>query len=188
MSQSLSSVALKVVAAILTLCYPFVVYWGLQSGASQWLVVLLGMLLLLRWLTAREASERKLALVFALSLAAISGIWGLQPGLKFYPVLVNVGLLVTFALTLYFPPSMIERFARIKEPDLPASGVRYTRRVTQIWCVFFLINGLIALATVLWASDEVWLLYNGMIAYFLIGLLLVGEWLVRWKFKQKHHD
>ncbi len=188
MSSPLFSIVLKVLTAILTLCYPFAVYWGLQSSAHQWLVLLLGLLLLLRWFTAREASERKLALGFALCLTLIVSIWGLQPGLKLYPVLVNLGLLMTFALTLYFPPSMIERFARLREPELPDSGVRYTRRVTQVWCVFFAINGSIALATVLWASDEIWMLYNGMIAYILIALLVAGEWLVRWKVKQKHHE
>ena len=32
---------------------------------------------------------------------------------------------------------MIERFARIREPNLSMQAVSYTRRVTQVWCVFF---------------------------------------------------
>ena len=88
-------------------------------------------------------------------------------------------LLAVFAISLRYPPSAIERLARLQEPDLPESGVRYTRRVTQVWCGFFIVNGSIALATVLWASDAAWALYNGLIAYLLMGLLFAAEWLVR---------
>ncbi|MDD4916151.1 MAG: hypothetical protein PHW13_14090, partial [Methylococcales bacterium] len=81
--------------------------------------------------------------------------------------------------------SLIERLARIQHPDLPPEGVIYTRRVTQIWCAFFVVNGGIALATALWSSIELWSLYNGLIAYVLMGILFVGEYLVRMK-TQKH--
>ena len=37
----------------------------------------------------------------------------------------------------------------------------------------------LALATALWASDKTWALYNGLIAYLLMGALFAGEWLVR---------
>ena len=47
------------------------------------------------------------------------GVTVLLP-LKLYPVLVNAALLGVFAYSLISPPSMIERFARIREPDLPA--------------------------------------------------------------------
>lgn len=40
-------------------------------------------------------------------------------------------------------------------------------------------NGGIALATALWADDKVWALYNGLVSYVLIGLLMGGEYLVR---------
>ena len=55
----------------------------------------------------------------------------------------------------------------------------YTRRVTQAWCLFFALNGVVALATALAASDEVWMLYNGLVAYGLIGAMFAGEWLIR---------
>jgi hypothetical protein len=38
--------------------------------------------------------------------------------LKLYPVLVNAVLLSVFAYSLISPPSMIERFARIRKPNL----------------------------------------------------------------------
>ena len=44
---------------------------------------------------------------------------------------------------------------------------------------FFIVNGSIALVTALWSSFEIWSLYNGFIAYLIMGLLLVGEYIVR---------
>jgi uncharacterized membrane protein len=105
--------------------------------------------------------------------------------LKLYPVVVNVGLLGAFSASLIFPPSLVERIARMREPNLPAQAVGYTRRVTQVWCVFFAFNGAVALATALWASFSVWSLYNGVVAYLLMGLLFAGEYFVRCRFKRR---
>lgn len=49
--------------------------------------------------------------------------------------------------------------------------------------LFFLVNGAIALFTALYSSDKIWALYNGLISYGLMGMLFVGEWLVRPKHK-----
>jgi uncharacterized membrane protein len=62
---------------------------------------------------------------------------------------------------------------------MPPHGVIYTRKVTWAWCGFFALNGTAALVTALWASERIWALYNGLVAYVLIGLLFAGEWLVR---------
>ena len=123
----------------------------------------------------------------ALLLAALAAWSNALLPLKLYPLLINAVMLSVFAYSLISPPSMIERFARLREPDLPAQAIAYTRRVTQVWCVFFMINGLIALATALWASDAAWSFYNGFIAYLLMGLLFCAEYLVRSRFKRKHH-
>ncbi|WP_375591915.1 hypothetical protein [Chitiniphilus eburneus] len=99
--------------------------------------------------------------------------------LRVYPVLNNTAWLALFAWSLHHPPTLIERIARLSEPDLSPAGVAYTRRVTQAWCGFFVVNGLIALATGLWADSRTWALYNGGIAYALMGAMFGGEWLVR---------
>ena len=58
-------------------------------------------------------------------------------------------------------------------------AVRYTRRLTIVWCVFFVFNGLVAFWTAVAQPDEIWALYNGFIAYLLIGSLIVGEMVFR---------
>jgi uncharacterized membrane protein len=122
----------------------------------------------------------------ALLLAALA-IWNnaLLP-LKLYPVLVNLGMLAVFGYSLYAPPSVIERMARLSDPALPAYAVAYTRRVTQVWCGFFVINGTLAMVTAIWASAAVWSLYNGVLAYVLMGCLFAGEYLVRIVVRRRH--
>lgn len=164
----------------LTAAYPLIIYFSLGHVEPRYLALLLLVLGGLRWMAggAQLVQARWIALA-ALLLAGSTALLNMSLPLKLYPVLVNVVLLVVFGLSLVRGPSVAERIARLSEPDLDAYGQAYTRRVTQVWCAFFVINGSIALATALWASDEVWALYNGLIAYLLIGTLMGGEWLVR---------
>lgn len=175
---------LMLIAIILSLCYPFAVYWGLQQYDAKLLLPILLVVLAIRWFALDVHSERKVVLVTVVGIITVIGIGGSQLGLKFYPVMMNFGFLVLFGSSLFSATSFVERLARIKEPDLPPKAIIYTRKVTWVWSIFFLINGTIAMATALWATDEVWMLYNGMIAYLLMGLLAGTEWLVRQRVRQ----
>ncbi len=170
---------------LLSIGYPFIVYWGLQHFEAALLLPLLLLVLSLRWIVLNGRAERKIIIATVISLITIILLFGQEIGLKFYPVLMNVGFLLLFASSLFTPRSFVERIARIKEPNLPPRAVRYTRNVTVAWSVFFLINGSIAAITSLWASDRVWMLYNGMVAYLLMGTLALTEWLIRQRVKQQ---
>ncbi|WP_394789521.1 hypothetical protein [Rhodoferax sp.] len=169
---------------VLTLAYPLAVYFGVGHFQPRWMaLLLLGLAVLRLWVTRQPFWLA--AAAGALCLALLS-IWGnAWMPLKLYPVLVNAVLLAVFATSLAYPPTAIERIARLTEPDLPVQGVTYTRQVTWVWCVFFLCNGSAALATAVWASPAVWALYNGLLAYVLMGLLFAGEWLVRRRVKAR---
>ncbi len=112
-------------------------------------------------------------------LAAAGLMKGSAQAMLYYPALVNLVLLTMFAHSLFYPPAVITRLARIKEPELSVAGVRYTRNVTVVWSVFFLLNGSVAIYTAIWTTVETWTLYNGLVAYVLMGALFAGEWLVR---------
>lgn len=161
-----------------TVLYPFAIYVGLGRIEPRWLA-----LLLLAMALARAAIRRDrlwgLAAVGAALLVLVGFFANSALPLKLYPVLVNVTLLAIFATSLRYPPCVVERLARLREPQLPPQGIAYARRVTGVWCGFFVFNGSIALATALFAGDGVWALYNGLIAYLLMGLLFAGEWLLR---------
>lgn len=171
--------------ALLTLAYPLLVWLGMAHFEPRWLAVLLAALALARAAATRERLWL-VAAAGALGLAAFAAFGNALLPLKLYPALVNAVLLAVFAASLIHPPSAIERLARLREPDLPPAAVAYTRKVTWVWCGFFVLNGSLALATALWADAATWALYNGLIAYGLIGALFAGEWLVRRRVRARH--
>lgn len=173
---------LSALVALATLAYPAVVYLGQQHADPRWLALTLVLLALLRaW-----ASRQKLWLVAAagaVALAAGTAWGGGWLPLKLYPVWVNAILLLVFGWSLWQGPPVIERLARLSELDLPPQAVAYTRRVTQVWCGFFVGNGSMAAYTALVCSEQVWALYNGVLAYVLMGVLFALEWCVRQRVK-----
>lgn len=179
-----------VLAIGLTLAYPPAVYFGLQAMEPRTLgALLLATIVLRHW----QSSKRLAATVETAEWIILGGLCCLALGivafnkedlLLLYPAAVSLSLLVIFGRTLLRPPSMIERIARLSVPDLPSEGVRYTRRVTGVWCGFFVLNAAISLST-LFASREWWLLYNGFVSYLLMGLLFAVEWIVRGKLQRR---
>lgn len=176
---------LKSILVIVTIAYPFIIYFGLIHFDSTSVIVFVIALLIIRGVTEKQQNARKVIFTAAFGVLVAAYFWGNQQGLKLYPVLVNASMLLLFASSLYAKQSIIERIARLKEPNLPESGIRYTRTVTIVWCVFFALNGVAALLTTFWTSDKVWLFYNGFLAYVMIGLMIVGEWAVRYKVKHR---
>jgi uncharacterized membrane protein len=76
-------------------------------------------------------------------------------------------------------PPIVERMARLVDPDLPDFCVPYCRNVTIMWCSFLAFNSL-CIAWLAWFGPfEWWALYTGLIAYLLLGLLFAVEFSVR---------
>ena len=174
-------------AVVLTVVYPLAIWFGQGRVEPRWLALLLLLAALARLPTLKVSRSARAMALGALLLATGAVLANASLPLKLYPVLVNAGLLAAFAGSLAGPQSMVERFARMREPELPPAAVAYTRKVTIVWCGFFVVNGAIALGTALWATPALWSLYNGVIAYGLMGLLFAGEFLVRLRFKRLHH-
>jgi uncharacterized membrane protein len=166
-------------------CIPLIVYVGLGRFEPRWMALFLLAIALARALFSRDPVWLAAA-GGALVLVAASMLGNQSLPLKLYPVLVSAVMLAVFGLSLRHPPSAIERIARLHEPDLPPQAIAYTRKVTIVWCAFFIVNGGIALTTALWASDRTWALYNGLISYVLMGLLFAGEWLVRRRVRRQN--
>lgn len=176
----------NVLTAALTLVYPLAICFGHGNIEPRWLAGLLLLTVATRLPTLTLNPAARWSAAGALMLVALAVASNAMLPLKLYPVLVNAAMLAAFGLSLVSGPSMIERLARLREPDLPPAAVRYTRRVTQAWCLFFVINGLTALGTALFASEAVWSVYNGVIAYMLMGAMFGGEYLLRMRLKRSH--
>jgi uncharacterized membrane protein len=178
----------NVVFALLTLVYPLAIWLGGGRLEPRWLAVGLVSLAVVRLISTRE---RVWLLVGAgaLALAALAGLLNVGWPLKLYPVVVNASMLALFGATLVRPPSMVERFARLQLKatggELPAHVPAYTRKVTMVWCGFFVLNGTVAALTALFASEQAWALYNGGLSYGLMGALFGGELVVRQVVKRR---
>jgi len=177
----------NVLTALLTVVYPLAIWLGHDRIEPRWLAGLLLLTVATRLPTLKISGPARWSAVGALMLVGVAVAANVVLPLKLYPALVNGAMLAAFGASLIKGPSMIERLARLREPDLPPAGILYTRRVTQAWCVFFVINGAIALGTALFASHAVWTLYNGVIAYVMMGAMFAGEYLLRLRFKRLHH-
>ena len=175
-----------IVLGALFLAYPLLVYCGLTFFEPHIAALVLVLLAIGRFALAKPATTSKglaphLSLAFAAAL--VIGIFTLITNssdyLRLYPVCINILMFVLFLNSLLRPPSIVERIARISEPDLSAAGITYTRKVTKAWCCFFVFNGTLSLFTGLSTSLEVWALYNGVISYLLMALLFGGEYMFR---------
>lgn len=137
---------IKLLTGLLLLAWPFVIWFGLAHNGLHWLLPLMALLLLLRLRqTRRQAGPlqavTQLVAVVGIALCVASFMLKTHQLLLFYPVVVNAVMLAVFGGSLWSAMPIVERLARLQEPDLPEKGVRYTRHVTQIWCGFFIING-----------------------------------------------
>ncbi|HGS6877768.1 TPA: hypothetical protein ACMEVV_004926 [Klebsiella quasipneumoniae subsp. quasipneumoniae] len=184
MSGIRSLPVVPLLTGILLLAWPFIIWFGLAHNSLQGLLPLMALMLFLRF---RQTRRRAGALSVVTQIVAVAGmtlciasyLLKTHQLLLFYPVVVNSVMLAVFGGSLWSTMPIIERLARLREPDLPERAVRYIRRVTQIWCAFFIINGGIALFTALYGDLSLWTAWNGMISYLLMGTLMAGEWLVR---------
>lgn len=178
-----------ILLAILGIIYPVLVYFGLTVFSPQ--IILIGLLILVLLRAASFALQKRygaagLAVLVAVIVAA-GGIASELVAIRFYPVIVSLTMGTIFTVTLFTERPMVERLARLKMPDLDAYSVAYTRKLTKVWIGFFAVNAMIATWTALYASMEIWTLYNGLLSYVLIGILFIGEWPVR-RFLRARHD
>jgi uncharacterized membrane protein len=185
---------LKLTAVVAAVLYPVLVYGALRHfGASPRILVLLlaavGTIYFLAHTdSVRKGGFRRMRVVVTVLIVAVLALLTLITGntrfVKLYPVLINMLLLLSFSYTLIKAPPMIFRFALLQDRSIAESPDQemieaYCRNVTVVWVVFFGLNGLIAASTALFASAELWTIYNGFISYLLIGLILGIEWIVR---------
>jgi uncharacterized membrane protein len=164
----------------LFLAYPYLVYRGIEHGMA-WLapVAFSGMYLL----QAVHARTVKIKIHKSLTaVALLTGAYYLQSlTAKMMPVLIQLMLLFFFGRTLLEGkgPSLIERFVRLEFPEFPPGVSEYCRQLTLLWTGFFALNALICVALAVWGSDFWWTLFNGILVYFMIGLLMIGEYIYR---------
>ncbi len=147
--------------------------------------------------TAGSGSEKKTInwkpIVSSLILVAVAAgcfLTGEKIFLKLYSVVISLMMLIVFGSTLFFGPCIIFRFATISDKSIRGSICewaveQYCRKVTIVWCLFFVVNGSVSAYTVFFADYRIWSIYNGGISYVLMGILFLVEYLIRKKVSRR---
>jgi uncharacterized membrane protein len=182
---------LRGLEAVAGLAYPFVVYLGLQMVSTRTLAAVLAVLVIARaGRRLRRASWAVLAPVASagavvLTVVTLAALFDDGRVFTLVPVVVNLGLFVAFARSLVSGgPSLVESFARLQYRTLPAEAAAYCRRVTALWCVFFVLNAAFTFWLALRASLAAWTLYTGLLAYVVVGALFALEHVYRaWRYR-----
>ncbi len=171
----------------LVICFPFYMWfygWDYPVATALYLIIAGS----IRFVTKSSKTFLPadwLMILVPVSLGLLVFAFGTRVGL-YYPTAINLGFLLFFYSSLSTPVNFIQRIAeKIEKQPLDSIGIRYTRYVTGIWCLVFLVNATIS-AFLAWRQMiELWTIYNGIIAYFIIAFLLLGERLTRRMIQQK---
>ena len=168
------------------LAYPFVVYFGLQRLPPAKLAIGLIALLAARIVFEFGKGNRDFLSYLAASLVLLIVV-AHSPlvGLKAYPIVLSLAFATVFGYSLVVPPTIVERIARIRHPNLPLEANSYLRKVTITWVIFFVVNAAISAATIASGSVKLWTLYNGFISYIAMGAIFAGELLIRQRVHQR---
>lgn len=180
------SVVLRIAFVFVLALYPFFVFFGLRVLPPGGVGLILAVLLMMRFGVIR-LTERSIVLpgfIVLFLYAATSALLGSTQMLLYYPVLVNALLLVLFAGSLRTKEPLLNRVVRARGTPVGEHTARYLTRLTAIWAVFFLVNGLIAVWTTT-TSIEIWTIYNGIISYLIVAALAASEWIYRGHYKKR---
>jgi uncharacterized membrane protein len=176
-TRSIASGLTFAVVAAGGVCYPFLIFF--YGDRVRPVVFVAGALALtaLQLSVLRSPVARLWRVPLMLSAMVTVAIMLLDQGLarEAYPVVRSFGAAAIFAWSLISPPSLIERFARLRYPELPDGAVRYCRKVTVIWAVWLTLNGVIAAVLALKGEVQIWALWTGAVSYVISGSLFLGE-------------
>lgn len=176
----------KALVVLFFIIYPFVVYFGLNYFPPSFFGLVLVILLAIRF-GVIKSDERKLMLpILAIFIvyAIATVIFDNTNMVLYYPALVNFVMCFVFANSLRHEEPLLLRLVKARGMATSKHTPGYLFWLTGLWAIFFAINGLISL----WTSSislQAWTLYNGLISYFIIAVLMIGELLFRRYYKKK---
>lgn len=160
--------------------YPYLVYRGMESGMVWVAPAFFSGIYLLQAFKATSLKTKLYKIMVSIGL--LLGCFYLQTiTAKVLPVLIQLMLMIYFGRTLLKGkgPSFIESFVLLEFPQSPPSMRVYFRQLTILWTGFFAFNAAMCVALAVWGNDKWWALFNGVIIYLMIGVLVTGEYVYR---------
>jgi len=164
----------------LFLAYPYLIYRGIESGLVWIAPAIFSAIFFRQALLAKNAQVKILKVSVAIAL--LLGAYYMQSlTAKVLPVLIQLMLMSFFGRTLLKDkgPPFIESFVRLQFPEFPAAIGDYCRQLTLVWTAFFAMNAIVVTVLAIWGTEFWWSLYNGVLIYFLMGVLVIVEYIYR---------
>jgi uncharacterized membrane protein len=175
----------RIFDAVVIALYPLIVLLGLTYLDVRWTAVMLAVLLGRRFvaqvLGSRETTLPVLIQVAGTAALLIGAAWsGSEAFLRFTPFGISLIFFAQFAASLR-PGStpIIERFARLKKPDLPPDHAAYCRKLTQSWLAVFVGNSALVLGAAFVSRKALWALLVGPVSYLYLAVFLSAEYVFR---------
>jgi len=187
----------SVIFTLLLLVYPLAMHFSIHYGHAEIAVYYLAMLLMLPLLFTLLQGRRPTGWMLGISLLALLALLITALGLTDAGVMIIIPPAVMFAaLFLFFASSLraeatpvVTRLAAVIRAEQLSPEIRtYTRKATIAWSVFFLGMLMTSLMLGLWASLEAWSWFSNFLAYVLIAMMFIAEYLVRRHSLQDHVD
>ncbi len=179
----------RVLDAVVLLLYPVIVLGGLAYLGVRWTALILLLLTGRRFvvsLLSDRSTSRIMIVQAALVVAIIGGAaaLGSERALRFAPFAVSLTFIALFALSLRTTP-IIERFARLKRPDLPPDHVTYCHKLTRVWIGGLSVNSCLILFACLYGDTTLWTVLVGPVSYGFLGAVFTIEYAYRkWRFQE----
>lgn len=153
--------------------------WAVAALMGPALVMLTGMALQRRHRVGLLLCVAAWAAVAAVALAG--GVGDVNRLYVLQHAGIHLGLGLSFAATLRSRLSMIGEIAERVHGTLPAPMVRYTRRVTAVWSVYFFAMALLSCWTYAVQPWHHWSLLANVVTPVALAVLFVGEYLLRYR-------
>ena len=172
----LFKLARGVLFSLIVLSYPIFIYYLLSHGLP-WFGALLVITILI-WRIRTNPNRLWWISAILMAVALIGYFLGPAVISKAIPILIHLTLFTVFWRSLKATP-LITAFAQLDFPKLPDGIADYCRSLTIVWAGFFAFNILLGLWLAFASDDKFWAIYNGLIVYLLLVVLIVGEYVWR---------
>ena len=151
-------------AGLVLVIYPLLIFFGLKVFDIKILAMGLCLVMGIRMLILKTQNQMDRSLLYIFGVVVVLNILAFfsesLTAVKAYPVVINLGLFYIFMRSLKIGIPVIERIARLKHPSMDLNAIQYTRKVTQVWTGFFVVNAGISLFSLFFLTDEGWTIYN----------------------------
>lgn len=179
----------KILDAAVFVLYPLIVVLGMTYLGVRWtaliILVFLGRRIAVLALQNKEGT--RILLYQVLAMAAIVGGAAASKSpfaLRVAPFMISLTFIAVFATSLKTVP-IIERFARLADPNLSAAEVRYCKKLTKAWMGVLFANSVLVFTAAFVEDKLIWTILVGPASYALLGSAFVVEYPYRkWRFRK----